>query len=76
MKCWLSGLEYIKCLSERQTGKNLIRLLLQKKSDLGQRCLSRPFWQATSVQNLRTFSVITIIGGKHHDRVSVVFYFL
>ena len=27
------------------------------QSDLGLHCLSRPFWQATSVQNFRTFSV-------------------
>ena len=41
-----------KCLSEWQTGKTLIRLLLKKQSDLGLHCLSRPFRQATSVQNL------------------------
>ena len=35
-----------------QTGKTLIRLLLQKQSDLGLRCLSRPFWQASSVQKI------------------------
>ena len=39
----LSGLEFTKCLSEYQTGKTLIRLLLQKQSDLGLHCLSRPF---------------------------------
>ena len=38
----LSGLEITKYLSEKQTGKTLIRLLLQKKSDLGLPCLSRP----------------------------------
>ena len=54
IKCWLSGLEYTKYLSELQTGKTLIRLLLQKQSDLGLHCLSRTFWHATSVQNLRT----------------------
>ena len=37
-----SGLEFTKCLSEYQTGKTLIRLLLQKQSDLGLHCLSRP----------------------------------
>ena len=46
----LSGLGLIKCLSEWQTGKTLIRLLL-KKSDLGMSCLSMPFGQVTSVQN-------------------------
>ena len=29
----------------------------QKQSDLGLHCLSWPFWQATSVQNFRTFTV-------------------
>ena len=32
-----------KCLSEKQTGKTLIILLLQKQSDLGLGCLSRLF---------------------------------
>ena len=45
-----------KCLSEMQTGKTLIRLLLQKQSDLGLHCLSLSFWQVTSVQNIRTFT--------------------
>ena len=34
---------HIKCLSEKQTGKAQIRLLLKKQSDLGLHCLSRPF---------------------------------
>ena len=34
-----------------------VRLLLQKQSDLGLHCLSRPFWQATSVQNFRTLTI-------------------
>ena len=34
-------------MPEWQTGKTLIRLLLLKQSDLGLRCLSIPFWQAT-----------------------------
>ena len=34
-----------------------IRLLHQKQSDLGLHCLSRPFWWATSVLYLRTFTV-------------------
>ena len=37
--------------------KTLIRLLLQKQSDLGLHCLFRPFWQATSVLKFRTFTV-------------------
>ena len=56
-KCCLSGLEFIKCLSEYQTGKTLIRVVLEKQSDLGLPCLSRPFWQAASVQNFRTFTI-------------------
>ena len=44
--CELSGLEFTIYLSEQQAVKTLIRLLLQKQSDLGLRCLSRPFgWQ-------------------------------
>ena len=58
IKCWFSGLEFTNFLSELQTGKTLIRLLLQKKSDLGLPCLSRPFCQATIVRNFRTFTVI------------------
>ena len=46
-----------KMLVRKQTGKTLLRLLLQKQSDLGLCCLSRPFWQAASVQNFRTFTV-------------------
>ena len=33
----------------QQTEKTLIRLLLQKQSNLGLPCLSRPFWQVTIV---------------------------
>ena len=44
-----SGLEFTKCFAEYQTGKTLIRLLLQKQSDLGLCCLSRIFRHATSV---------------------------
>ena len=50
----------------------MIRLLLQKQSDLGLRCLSRPFGQATSVRNLRTFTVdllgiiMSIFSSSHH----------
>ena len=38
--------------------KTLIRLLLQKQSDLGLHCLSMPFWQATGVQNFRKFTIV------------------
>ena len=37
--------------------ENLIRLLLQKQSDLGLHCLSRSFCQATIVPNFRTFNI-------------------
>ena len=57
IKCWLPGLESTKWLSKWQTGKTLIRLLLQKQSDLGLYYLSRLFWQGTSVQNFRTFTI-------------------
>ena len=48
--------KFIKCLSEQQTGKTLIRLL-QKQSVLGLDCVSKPYWQATNVQNFRIPSV-------------------
>ena len=32
---------------------------LKKQSDLGLHCFSRPFWQAISVQNFRTFLRMT-----------------
>ena len=50
-----------KCLSELQTGRTLIRLLLQKQSNLGLHCLSRPFLQATSVQKFRDFFNLVLI---------------
>ena len=43
-----------------KTGKTLIRLLLQKQSDLGLHCLHRPYWQSASVRNFRTFIINTI----------------
>ena len=56
IKCWLSGLVAIKCLSKQQKGTTLSRLLLQKQSDLGLHCLSRPLWQAPSVRYFRIFT--------------------
>ena len=50
IKCWLSRQECIKCLSEKQTGKTLIRVFRQKQSDLGLHCLSRPFFQRLFLQ--------------------------
>ena len=59
IKCWFSGLEFTKWLSEYQTGKTLIRLLLQKQSDLGLHCFNfcLGVFQATSVRNFRTCTV-------------------
>ena len=53
-----------------QTGKTLIRLLLQKQSDLGLPCLSRPFWQATSVGNLR---ISTVRYKQHNMKIFLMF---
>ena len=54
-------MEFTKYLLEYETGKTPIRLLLQKQSDLGLPCLSRPlFWQATSFQNLRMFTILVL----------------
>ena len=57
-------------------GKTLIRLLLQKQSDLYLHCSSRPFWQATSVQNFRTFTVylIIVLGNDQRGRFAAQFY--
>ena len=33
----------------------------QKQSDLRLPCLSRPFWQITSLQNFRTFAVHKVL---------------
>ena len=48
MKCWLSG-HLTKGLSEKQTGKTLIRLP----------GFSRLLWQENTVQNFRTYTVRT-----------------
>ena len=57
----ISGLELTKCLSEKQTWKSPIRMLLQKQSDLGLPCFSRLLWQATTVANFRTFTFIVFM---------------
>ena len=44
IKCWLSGLKFTKGLSEKQTVNTLIRLLLQKQSDLNLHFLTSLFW--------------------------------
>ena len=41
-----------------QTVQTWIRVL-KKQSDTSLHCLSRPFWQATSVQNFRTFTILS-----------------
>ena len=46
-----------KILVRIATGKTLIRLLLQKQSDLGLHCLPKPFLLMTSVQNFRTSTI-------------------
>ena len=37
--------------------KILVRIANREDTDLGLSCLSTPFWQATSVQNFRAFTV-------------------
>ena len=54
IKCALSRLEFIKCLSEDPTDETLIKLLLQKNSDQCLHSLSMPILYATSVKNVRT----------------------
>ena len=44
-------------IGNREAGTALIRMHLQKQSNIGLHCLSRPLWQATSVQNFRTSTV-------------------
>ena len=56
IKCCFSELEFTKCMSEQQTEKTLIRLLLQRQSDLSMHCLSLPFMHQTGVQNFRIFT--------------------
>ena len=57
IKSWLFGLKFTKYLQNSKTGKTLIKLLLQKQSDLGLHHFSIPFWRAKSVQSFRTFTV-------------------
>ena len=57
----VSGLEFTKCLSEQLTGKTLIRL----QSDLGLHWLSRPFWQASSVRNIRIFMLMLLLNKSY-----------
>ena len=71
IKCCFLELEFTKCFSEMQTGKTLIRLLLQDPiANYGLHCLSRTFWQTTSVYNLRTFTVL-YMNNKENVTMSV-----
>ena len=53
----------------------LIRKHLQKQSDLGLHCLSKPFWQATSVGNFRTSTNNNIISVNEKLPASKFQYF-
>ena len=44
-----------------------------KQSDLGLLCLTRPFWQTTSVRNFRTFSVLTVFSAQAPSLVLLMF---
>ena len=68
----LSGLEVPDCSPEQQTRNTLIRLLLQKQSDLGQSSFSMPFLQATSDQNLITFTVMFMANEPRHEISNIV----
>ena len=52
--------------------EDLIRLLLQKQSDLGQGCLPRPFSQATGVQNLNIFDNVILPAQSDLDLHQVI----
>ena len=41
-------------IANREDPDQTTSSLIMKHSDLGLRCLSRPFWQATSDQDFRT----------------------
>ena len=68
-KCWLSGLEFTKYLLEKQTGKALIRLLLQKQSDLGLLYLSWSFSSQLVFKILEQLHVESpAIQTRHHGK--------
>ena len=71
--CWFSGPAFQKCLSEYQTDKTLVRLILQKQSHLGLRCLSRPLWRATSVCNF-TVQFLAIIHYPQSEGLSTPYH--
>ena len=54
--------------------KTLIRLLLQKQSDLGLHCLSRPIKQAACVQNIWTFTVPKEYDVSHNICFTIYMY--
>ena len=57
IKRWLSGLEFTKCLPEKQTRKTLIRLFLQKQSDQVLCFLSIPY---VAIAESSLFNVLAI----------------
>ena len=65
IKRWLSGLEFTK-----QTQTTLIKLLIQKQSDLGLRCLSMPFKQATTSVVFKFFELYSQGNNLHFTQDS------
>ena len=58
---WLTGSVVIRTVIHKMLVRianmeDPVRLLFYKQSDLGLQCLSRIFWQTTSVRNFRTFT--------------------
>ena len=54
--CWVFWLEFTNACQSDKQGRSLLDCFFMQ-SDLGLHCLSRPFWQAISVRNIRTFPV-------------------
>ena len=50
----------------------VIRCLLQKQFDLSLPCLSRPFWQAGSFRNFRTFNLVYFVELKFANSFGVM----
>ena len=51
----------VKLLARIANREDPDKLLLPKQSDLGLHCISRPFWQATGIQNFRTCTVLSTV---------------
>ena len=45
----------------------------KKQSDLGLHCLSRPFLEATSIQNFRTSTLLCVYLGQHEILVLMAY---